>query len=587
MAVASPVPSHCSDVSETDLRIFRSLGNPHNVYTNQPYVSRKKSVLVDAMEQSSCTAQESKDMNRSTDCVSSEPVLLDLSDPTTVPSTAQGSLLNMAPALQNFQTSTNVQTQIAQNPQVSKNVVQPVQENDVCFYNPVQTDDSNHGTFNQGDYMEDADVLKMLQQTSESELNKRRDPQNPPILSPSLLKDYQQHVPSRQPEINALEVKKDIGTKTPHKSSSKLFESSVQQALQSDQSQHQYQNQYQNQYHQNQNQNNQNQNSQQEFFTPKRPLPPSSSSVLYQNEYEAPRYVPQDEKSFSWVTPRGAPRVEPFQPPSRPLPSLSEESKEERREKQIYLIKLEKFRLQQIRLTRAFTMEDPLDEIKFEHDMHQNNLKTIEAVNFMTDSVKMGFSGIEFLNNKFGPFIELDGWSSTMTADMGKFKTPLEKLYNRYFRNSEMSPIMEIGAIIIGSMVMHHFKKKLFGSFGGASSRPSRETPISSPDNLPRDTTFNFNPVHHGLHPSSSSTSTSNSSSNSNSVPTNMFFAPSHVSSTAEGTNSNSTASSARRKNLRPSTLFQDNTNEGFSETNPSTSAADRIIQNLNLSHLS
>lgn len=133
-------------------------------------------------------------------------------------------------------------------------------------------------------------------------------------------------------------------------------------------------------------------------------------------------------------------------------------------EKQGYLIELQALQTNKgVKLSRDFSMRDSLTELEFELQKQNSNLNSASAVANMRDMMRLGFNGVEMANAKFGPFLCLDGWASSLTADMRRFDSPLEKLHKRYWRKQQMSPLMELGMIILGSLAMHHFKTKLFG----------------------------------------------------------------------------------------------------------------------------
>lgn len=135
-----------------------------------------------------------------------------------------------------------------------------------------------------------------------------------------------------------------------------------------------------------------------------------------------------------------------------------------RLEKQGYIIELSNMRQKGIALSREFTMNDSIAELEFEIQKQQNNATTRQHVAFMRDMLKIGINGLEIANTRFGPFLSIDGWAESVTQDMNKYEPPLEKLYRRYFRRSQMSPMMELAWLLIGSMAAFHFKNKFFQS---------------------------------------------------------------------------------------------------------------------------
>jgi len=131
-------------------------------------------------------------------------------------------------------------------------------------------------------------------------------------------------------------------------------------------------------------------------------------------------------------------------------------------EKQGYIIELANMSQKGIPISRHFTMQDSVAEMEFEIEKQNNNTTTRQHVVFMRDMMKIGINGLEIANSRFGPFLSIDGWAESVTSDMTKYEPPLEKLYRRYYRRSQMSPVMELAWLLVGSMAAFHFKNKWF-----------------------------------------------------------------------------------------------------------------------------
>ena len=122
------------------------------------------------------------------------------------------------------------------------------------------------------------------------------------------------------------------------------------------------------------------------------------------------------------------------------------------REKQGYLIELEKLRAEGVQISRPYSMSDNLEDIQFEYDRHRSNIDTLNAVNFMRDGMQFLFQGIEMANSKWGPVLQLDGWSKDVTKDMQRYINVLERLYKKDWRKGSMAPEMELSMLVGGSM---------------------------------------------------------------------------------------------------------------------------------------
>ena len=130
--------------------------------------------------------------------------------------------------------------------------------------------------------------------------------------------------------------------------------------------------------------------------------------------------------------------------PLRPTPGLggrwapTTEDPAEAHEKQGYLLELEKMRRQGVNLTKQYSMDDSLEDVQFEYHRQQLNLDTVNTVSFMRDAMRLGITSVELLNNRAGPFLDLDGWSQEVLRDPARYDHALERLYKKYWRRSQI-----------------------------------------------------------------------------------------------------------------------------------------------------
>jgi chemotaxis protein histidine kinase CheA len=162
-------------------------------------------------------------------------------------------------------------------------------------------------------------------------------------------------------------------------------------------------------------------------------------------------------------------------------------SEAERLEKQSFLIELANLQQKGVQLSRQFTLRDSLAELEFELQKQTNNLTTRHNVSFMRDMLRIAINGIEIGNNRFGPFLSIDGWAESVTQDMSKYEHSLERLYKRYWRRSQMSPLLELGWLLVGSMVAWHFKSKFFGP---PAQPAAKQAPAQAPPQAPSSKEF-------------------------------------------------------------------------------------------------
>lgn len=152
-------------------------------------------------------------------------------------------------------------------------------------------------------------------------------------------------------------------------------------------------------------------------------------------------------------------------------------------EKQNCLLELQHLESKGIQLSRKFTMEDSLSELEFELSRQNSLVSIASSVTFLKDALKLGISGVEILNSRCGPFLRLDGWAASVCGDMEKYDNALEKLAKQHFRRNTMSPIVELGFMLIGSLVMWHFRAALFGGGTDTFLGPTRvPAPPTAPE---------------------------------------------------------------------------------------------------------
>ena len=99
--------------------------------------------------------------------------------------------------------------------------------------------------------------------------------------------------------------------------------------------------------------------------------------------------------------------------------------------------------------------------MKYEYTRRQEADAEAQNLMFMKDGLKFALKGIEAANEKWGPLLQLKGWSKNTTQDMTKFDRCLTALYLRFFRKKTLNPFFELLWLIVGSAVIWHFQIKL------------------------------------------------------------------------------------------------------------------------------
>ena len=184
-------------------------------------------------------------------------------------------------------------------------------------------------------------------------------------------------------------------------------------------------------------------------------------------------------------------------PPAPPEPPRMDPEEEEL-EKRSVLLDLQRFEQQGVRLTRAWTTADRLEDMTLELRRIVLAMDERSNVNMMRDGLRMLVTGIEMVSNRFH-ILDLEGWSSDVCQDLNRFDTSLGRIYRKYWRRSTSnSPEGEIAFALLGSLGMHHMKRTMTkqmlsggagrrgaGPAGGAFPRRRPASPDTSDDEQP------------------------------------------------------------------------------------------------------
>lgn len=151
--------------------------------------------------------------------------------------------------------------------------------------------------------------------------------------------------------------------------------------------------------------------------------------------------------------------------PDKPLPCEPKLTSEQiLREKFKYLKKLETFERKGIELSKKYTMESNLQEMKGEYEIIADDKKKQASIKFQGNMLMTFITGIEFLNNRFDPFdIKLDGWSEQFDENIDDYDDIFGQLYEKY-GNSSRSPELKLLFQLGGSAMMVHMTNTLFKS---------------------------------------------------------------------------------------------------------------------------
>ena len=170
--------------------------------------------------------------------------------------------------------------------------------------------------------------------------------------------------------------------------------------------------------------------------------------------------TPKTETSDGYKTFNEIP-VAPTAPP--PQPKMSPE--EILREKLSYLRKLEALEKKGITLTKKYSMESPLAEMKGEYEMIKADKEKKSSIKFQQKMLLAFVSGLEFLNGKFDPFdLKLDGWSEAVNENVEEYDDVFGELHDKYGGKAKMAPELKLLFMLGGSAAMLHMTNTMFKS---------------------------------------------------------------------------------------------------------------------------
>merc|ERR1711871_1647717 len=183
---------------------------------------------------------------------------------------------------------------------------------------------------------------------------------------------------------------------------------------------------------------------------------PSVKATPLKSATTAPKVETDDGfKTFNEIP------VAPSAPP--PTPKMSPE--ETLREKLKILRKLEDLEKKGIQLTKKYSMESSLAEMKGEYEMIKNEKEKKNSIKFQGKMLLAFCSGLEFLNGRFDPFdIKLDGWSEAVNENIDEYDEVFGELHEKYGGKAKMAPELKLLFMLGGSAAMLHMTNTMFKS---------------------------------------------------------------------------------------------------------------------------
>ena len=151
---------------------------------------------------------------------------------------------------------------------------------------------------------------------------------------------------------------------------------------------------------------------------------------------------------------------------------------EEKKEKIEFLNKLQRLEQKGFPVSRRFTMDNGLDEIKQEY-MRLVDARNLEvSLKFQRQAMIGVVTGMEWLDGRFDPFdIKLDGWSESVHENVEDFDEIFEELYDKYKDRGKMPPELRLMTALAGSGFMCHISNTFLKSRMPSADDVLRQNP--------------------------------------------------------------------------------------------------------------
>lgn len=148
-----------------------------------------------------------------------------------------------------------------------------------------------------------------------------------------------------------------------------------------------------------------------------------------------------------------------------PVKVIEQTPEEKLRDKLIALRKLEELENKGVKLSKHYTMESSISEMKGEYEVHLANKERGNSVKFQGKMLMMAITGLEYLNNKIDPFdVKLDGWGEQINENIEEYDEIFSELHEKYGQKTKMAPELKLMFQLAGSGIMVHMTNTMFKS---------------------------------------------------------------------------------------------------------------------------
>ena len=115
-----------------------------------------------------------------------------------------------------------------------------------------------------------------------------------------------------------------------------------------------------------------------------------------------------------------------------------------------------------IKLSHNYSMNDSLEAMTYEYNLHRNIRSKQNGVKWMSNALLTTIHGLEMMNEStYNPFkLELTGWSQVMSSEINSYYDVLGDLYDKYSRpGGSVAPEVKLMMMVGGSAMKFHLMK--------------------------------------------------------------------------------------------------------------------------------
>ena len=135
------------------------------------------------------------------------------------------------------------------------------------------------------------------------------------------------------------------------------------------------------------------------------------------------------------------------------------------KEKFEILRKLENLETKGATLSKKYSMESDLEEMKGEYEHLIQEKEKSNSVKFQGKILTTLITGLEFLNNRFDPFdVKLDGWSEQINENIDDYDEIFAEIHEKYKSKAKMAPELKLLFQLASSGIMIHMTNTMFKS---------------------------------------------------------------------------------------------------------------------------